>query len=404
MNLSRLVFKEIAYRKGNFFLGIFVVTLAVLCVAGSMAVLRSFEKQTQAILDKMEEDTRAEMAKLEDSIRKTMKGLGFNIYIFPKDQDMTEVYDKGYASKTMPEEYVNRLANSKIVTVNHLLPSLTRKMQWPEKQRTVILIGVRGEVPLMHKAMKSPLIDPVARGDLVVGYELHNSMGLKVGDEVKFMGRSFKISKTHSARGSTDDITMWMNLEECQEMLDLEGRINAIQALECNCSSVDRLGEIREELYAILPDTHIIETHGSALARAEARNQAKATAEKAMADKKKERAVLQAEHEGLASILIPMVTLGAMGVIALLTFFNVRGRITEIGILRAIGVQSGRLLGAFMIRALLVGLIGVGLGLGLGIGLAIGLKDALFHGFDFAALLTDKEFNLIRFANEAMKL
>ena len=88
------------------------------------------------------------MQKLEDDIRKSMKGLGFNIYIFPEGQDLSEVYSKGYASKTMPEEYVYKLANSNIVTVNHLLPTLTQSLEWPEYQRQIVLIGIRGQVPI----------------------------------------------------------------------------------------------------------------------------------------------------------------------------------------------------------------------------------------------------------------
>ena len=113
----------------------------------------------------MEAETARNMDGLEDAIRKSMKGLGFNIFIYPEGQDMAEVYSQGFASKTMPEEYVTTLANSEIVTVNHLLPRLTRKIKWPEQDRTVVLIGVRGEVPLAHKDPKKPLIEPVPAGD-----------------------------------------------------------------------------------------------------------------------------------------------------------------------------------------------------------------------------------------------
>ncbi|MDA7535622.1 hypothetical protein N9085_03060 [Akkermansiaceae bacterium] len=44
------------------------------------------------------------------------------------------------------------------------------------------------------------------------------------------------------------------HLDEAQEIFGLENQINAILALGCNCASIDRLGEIRAEILAILPD------------------------------------------------------------------------------------------------------------------------------------------------------
>ena len=257
--------------------------------------------EMNATTARMEAKLAEEMKAYEDSVRKTMKGLGFNVYIFPEGQELSEVYSQGFASKTMPEEYVTTLANSKIVTVNHLLPSLTRKLKWPEEERTVILIGIRGEVPLAHRDLKKPLIDPVKKGRLVLGYELHKSLNLSEGNATKFMGREFKVDKCHSERGSKDDITIWMHLSECQELLKEKGRINAIKALECNCASIDRLGEIRREIADILPGTKVIETESTALVRAEARVKAKKFAQDSINAKKAESTKLREDRVKLRS-------------------------------------------------------------------------------------------------------
>ena len=371
MNNGRFILREIAHRKLNFLLSVVGAAAAVVVVLGMIAALRAHDRQTDA-----------EMAQLEDQIRKSMKGLGFNIYIFPKGQDMSEVYAEGYASKTMPGDYVTRLAESSIVTVNHLLPSLTQKLKWPEQNdRTVILIGVRGEVPIAHKDPKKPLIDPVERGKLVLGYELHQGTGLEAGDTVTFLGDEYTIDKTYPERGSKDDITIWMNLAQAQEILDKPGEINAIQALECNCATVDRLGEIRAELMQILPDTQIIETQSTALARAEARNEAKAR-----------RDAQRAEREKLAGILLPSAALFAMIWIGMLTFINVRERVTEIGILRAIGVKGRTILGAFLGRAGLSGVLGALLGIILIVmGMTI-FSERWLGGIGWSELLQPVEF------------
>ena len=358
MTLLRLVLREIRHRKVNFALSVLGAGVAVAAVLSTIGALRNHDRETESIIGEMEAATQAEMKRLEDEIRKSMKGLGFNIFIFPAGQEMSEVYAEGYASKTMPEEYVTKLAESEVVSVNHLLPSLTQKLKWQEQERTVILIGVRGEVPIAHRDPKKPLIDPVEQGKLVLGYELHRSLGLKKGDPVTFQGKEFEVADTYAERGSRDDITVWMNLAECQELLGKKGQINSIQALECNCATVDRLGEIRAELSKILPETQIIETQSTALARAEARNQAAETARIQIEAKKGERERLKDGRKKFASILLASAVVVSMVWIGLLTFVNVRERTPEIGILRAVGVKSRTILGAFLTRSLVVGVSG----------------------------------------------
>lgn len=367
-----------------------------------VALLGAYDLRTSKMLTRMNEESSdmeakfaKEMKAYEDDVRKTMKGLGFNIFIFPEGQELSEVYAEGFASKTMPESYAGTLAESKIVTVNHLLPSLTRKLKWPERERTVILIGIRGEVPIAHRDPKKPLIDPVQKGQIVLGHELHRSLDLKEGNATVFMGREFIVEKCHAERGTKDDITIWMHLGECQELLKEEGRINAIKALECNCATIDRLGEIRREIAGILPGTKVIETESKALARAEARNKAKKHSQRAIASKKAEAIKLQADRDQLRfedkqkyTALLTVVILGSMAWVSFLAFANSRDRQAEIGILRAMGISTGSILGALMGRAFLVGLFGAGLTLLFAFLLADILKDSL-HGFDLRSLRGD---------------
>jgi putative ABC transport system permease protein len=387
MNLFHFASREMAHRKINFLLSVLGSAAAVGAALSIFAAVRIHDRDTERLITQMEEASAAKMADLEDGIRKSMKGLGFNLFIFPQDQDLAEVYSEGFASKTMPEDYVMKLANSDIVTVNHLLPSLTQKIEWPEFKRTVILIGVRGEIPIMERPQKAPLLDPVSPGKVILGYELHQSLGLKEGDAVAFMGREFIVEKTYAARGSRDDITIWMHLPEVQALVDKPGLINAIQALECNCATVDRLGEIRTELHAILPDTQIIEVGSTALARAESRNLAAATAAAQLEAKKAERNALRVEREKLASWLLPVATVVSLVWIGLLTYVNVRERFSEIGVLRAVGVNGRTILGVFLIRALLAGFIG---------GVAGLLTTALLNRSDYSltSLFSSQEFAL----------
>lgn len=380
MTLRKLVTQELVHRKWNFLLSVLALAMAAAAFSLTAALLKSTDLETEAMVARKVKDTEREMYRLEDEMRKSMKGLGFNIYIFPQGQDLGEVYDKGFASKTMPEEFVDRLAKSSIVTINHLLPTLTRKLTWPEQKRTIILIGIRGEVPMAHRNPMEPLIDPVASGRIVLGAELHQSLGLKVGDPLTLLGRGFEVAKCHPERGSKDDITAWINLRDAQELLDKPGLINEIQALECNCTTIDRLAEIRRELLAILPGTQIIEVGSQALARAEARLQAGKTAGQQLAAIKGHRSQLKAKRERLAAILLPVVAIMGLVAVVVLVFLNVRERMREIGLFLALGIKSSTLLAAFLLKALVTGLAAGVIGVPLALLLVAALRAGVFQG------------------------
>jgi len=332
--------KEILYRKLNLCLALLSVVVAVGCLVAELTVLRGHDIRTAQM-----------MSKLEDDIRKEMNSLGFNIIILPKDQNLGDFYSDDYASKSMPEDFAKKLADSRIVTVQHLLPSLRQKVEWTEHPgRMAIVIGVRGEVPFMHRDPKKPILYPVPPGTMVVGYHHHKSLNLADGDKVKLLGREFTVHKRHPQRGTKDDITIWINLEEAQDLLDRKGRINEILALKCHCAGID-IGKVREEIERILPDTQVIELGTKAFARARARDAAAAAAQNTR------RAM-----EDFTAWLIPLVAIACTVWIGFLAFGNVRERLPEIGILRALGMRSTQIFFLFLGKAMLVGLAGAVLG------------------------------------------
>jgi len=394
MNVGRLVIREIGHRKLNFAMGILSVAAAVASLVGAQTLLSADQVITNRLLSAKEAeveqavaDERAAVEKagkeLQDFIRKQMLGLGFNVLILPASQSLSEIHLNGSMSATMPEEYVDRLASSKIVTVNHLLPSVTQRVQWDERDREIIVVGTRGEVPIQHRGMKKPLLAEVEPGKIVLGHELHQQLSLTEGDVVKLKGREFTVSKLHDERGSVDDVTVWINLGEAQEMLGLQNLINAILALECDCAG-DRISQIRAEISEILPGTQVIERYSQAVTRAESRAKAKASAEQALRDaeesgaaqlalEKKSRTDLERRHAGFAAILVPLIIFGAAVTIGLLALANARQRTQEIGILRAIGLSTRQLMQVFLVKAAAVGVFGgvTGVAVGLMIGRAL---------------------------------
>lgn len=410
MSVWRLVVREMKHRKLNFLLGVLSVTVAVACLIGAQTLLKADKVVTAQLLD--EKQTQIEQAiaekeaavkqagdELQDSVRKQMLGLGFNVLILPENQSLSEIHLDGTMTATMPESYVDQLASSNIVTVNHLLPSVTKRIRWEERDRDIILVGTRGEVPILHRGMKKPLLDEVVPGKMVVGYEIHKQLGLQSGDEVTLNERKFTVSKLHPERGSVDDVTVWINLGEAQELLGMQNLINAILALECDCAG-DRISVIRAEIAQILPGTQVIERYSQALTRAESRAKAKLAADAALANEQKAgteliakeesaRRQLEDRHAGFAAVLVPLVIFAALLLIGLLAFTNTRQRIEEIGILRAIGVTTSKLMLLFLSKAAVIGVLGGMLGVALGLMSGMLLGDLTAQGTSLNELFAE---------------
>jgi hypothetical protein len=365
MSTWHLVLREIGYRKGNFLLGAAAVLVAAACVVAAVSLLGRYDLRTEQWAAEQDKGLREQKAKLEDDYRKIALGLGFNIVILPKDQELNDFYDKDYASKSMPEDYAERLAKARVVTVNHVLPTLQQRIKWPEQDRTIQLVGTRGEVALVGRGKMTALQAPVPAGRAVLGYELHHSLKLAKGDRIVLRGRTLQVSALQPERGNKDDITIWVPLAEAQQLLGQPGRVNAIMALECNCAA-DRLATVRSEIAKVLPDTQVIEFGPQALARAEARNRAADEADQDFRREAHNRAQQSLQRERLFAVLIPLVIGAAAIWVALLAWGNVRSRTGEIGILRALGVPTRRVLALFLVRAALLGVLGAALGFAAG--------------------------------------
>jgi putative ABC transport system permease protein len=362
MTVWQLVFKEIHKRKLNFLAGLLSVIIAIAALISAATSLAIHDYETQKIISEKEAETAKRMKDLENDYRIIMKKLGFNLLILPEKQNLADLYADDFASKYMPEEYVNTLAKSNIMTIRHLLPSLQQRIFWNQGKRQVILIGTRGEVPFLHRDPKEPILVAVPKGAVVVGYELHQSNNLSVGDKIKIRGFDFTITQCNEERGNKDDITLWIDLEQAQSLLKRPGQVNAILALKCECAGND-ISQIRAEVSGILPGTQVIEEASKVVTRAEARARAGREAKEAIESEKVHRQEMRNEQERFAAIYVPSIMGLSVLWIALLFLSNVRERQSEIGILRAIGLKASKILSLFLLKAAVMGLIGAILGI-----------------------------------------
>jgi hypothetical protein len=389
MSLWHLILREIRYRKVDFWISVAAITLAVAFFVSVMTLLRAHQVRADDLASLRKEETLALLRTVEDDYRKITLKSGYNVLVLSKEQDLAKFYAQGYATKFIPETYVNRLAESPLITVRHLMPTLSQAVSWPGREDLqAIVIGVRSEVPQTHLNPKAPLWQPVEPGRARFGFLLAEQLGVRPGDSIEIMDRMLTASEIQPERGNADDITVWLHLDDAQAVLDQPGRINAIMALSCHCAEATLEG-IRGEIAKILPDTQVIQLAAQTDVRARARDRASALSDETMASEEEYHHSQQLQREALATWLLPIVLLGAGAWVGLQALANVRTRRSEIGIWRALGLRSRQVVFIFLAKAVLLGLGGAlaGYVLGFAAGLAWGhLEGVRFDEYGARAL------------------
>lgn len=337
MGITRLVFKEIRFRKVNFVLSLLAVITAVALFVVFVTTGESYRNET----------------------RKIQLGMGQNLRIIPKETRMDQYWSVGFSEFTMPEEYVFRFAALDGYEYTHLTATLQRAIEI--EGRRVVLTGILPEV-MPPGRNQPPIMFAVKRGDVYVGSEVARFFGIEEGSEMELLGARFRVTKCLSPTGSSDDIKIFGHLEDVQELLELTGQINEIRALECLCliesgqTELDALSIAEAQLAEILPE-------------------GKALLLKGIADVREQQ---RATMEGYLGLLAPLIIIAAGASIGILSMLNVRERYDEIGILRAIGYGSLALTRLFMGRAVILGLLGAPLGFVLGGVVALKLGPEIF--------------------------
>lgn len=395
MSIWRLIRKEIAHNRGNFVIGLACIAVAVACVTGSVTLLSAHDLRTEQIVAAKERETREQMMRLEDDYRVMMRDMGYNVLILHKDQSLEELRMQGYPSVNMPVEHVFALSTGGIKNVNHLFPILQQRATWPEKSREIMLCGIMGQVPNYAKPQfltaegqyKSPMRETIPEGAIDIGYDIAQGAGLSAGDTVTLKGEPFTVNRIHPRKGNEDDVTVWCALEHAQRWFNLPGKINGILALECVCN-FESFGMVEQEVRKLLPDTQVMEFGTILRARFEARARASELHKDAVTAELAYRARLGEQRQGLVRMLIPLAVLGAGVWIFFLILGNVKERRSEIAIMRAVGAGKRKIMGIFLIKAALMGLLGAAAGYLLGLFAGTAWEGIPFWSRDFAAVFS----------------
>lgn len=334
MILVRLVLRELIHRWLNMLLSLIAVVTAVALYVVFYTTGEAADRETTRI----------------------MRDLGYNLRIIPKETDETQFWAQGYASETMPEEYVQRFATAENISYRHLLATLHRQV--PAGEGTVLLTGIGTEVsPPGFK--KSSMIFTVEPGTIYAGYHAAQRLNLREGEETEILGRRFRVARCLSETGSDEDVRVYGDLTEVQEMLGLEGQINEIQALECLChgKEEDMIGQLRAELAELLPEAKVIELLSLAKIR------------------QKQRIMVRTYYEFFMQMILVVCALW----LAVLAFLNVRERRGEIGLLHALGYGTATIALLVLGKWALIGLAGALFGFLMGTALSLSVGPEIFH-------------------------
>ena len=333
-----LIFKEIFHRKGNFLSSGLAVFVAVVLFVAFVTTGDSYRRETKRI----------------------MRNMGQNLRIIPKETSIDEFWAYGFSERTMPEAYIHRFAEIEGFSYTHLTATLQQKVTW--RDMNVILTGILPEVLPLDKRMQSQMMFSVDQNTIYVGYEVALRFKILQGDTIDFFGKHFFVANCLSNTGSMDDIRIYGHLHDIQEILNLNGRINEIKALECLCpiepggTITDAFSLAKQQLVQILPEAQVILLQGIANIRETQR----------------------AAMEGYISLILLLIVIACSVWVGIFAMMNVRDREHEIGVMRALGHGSIKIACLFLGKSVVVGIIGVIPGCFIGTLLALMIGPDIF--------------------------
>jgi putative ABC transport system permease protein len=326
LSLIALIIKEIGRRKAGFLLACCAVAFATAGVVFTETISRAFV----------------------DAMRRVTKKMGTNILVLPSGVDANAFWAGDTGTKLMDESLVQKLGRSKI-NADHYIGKLQQKVSIDGHR--AVLTGAMAEVGNVGKmkTWKTPLMAEVPSGECVLGAMIAERLGPrgKPGAQLEVGGRTFKVKKVFKSRGPVEDVRVFINIRDAQEMMNAPGKIHAIDALGCLCA-IDEYGariftDIEQDIESTLRKDQTV-TATTYVSIASTRLEAR-----------------------LGAGLTRWLTVGVLSALAVLVvaFYmlsDVRARRDELGMFLAVGFGPARLVTMFLAKLTVIALIGAAIG------------------------------------------
>jgi putative ABC transport system permease protein len=339
MNVIKVVLKELTERKNQLVTSLITIVMGIAVIVGVRSITYYSEK----------------------AIALEMDALGANVLILPKGVTVDDYYRADLAGETMPESYVDDILTSGLQGVDNLSPKLS--MVADIGGRETIVTGIKPKAEFLAKpiwemagnifetpvgcaapaggtAPKNPEavdrrtpVDALPENGALVGSEIAGIMNLTEGGTLSIANETFQITGVLPPSGTVDDSRVFIHLSAAQRMSGRPGRINAIEMMGC-CEQIS--GDLIGGLNRRLPDAKVV-TIGQIVSAQQRTNS-------------------MMRKFGLIFLVIILIVGGVS--IANYMFANVFERRREIGILISLGARRVLIQRIFLLKALLLGLVG----------------------------------------------
>lgn len=323
-----LTWRELVNRKAACLLGIGMVAAAVALCAATELVLRAREAAIATEIDQI--------------------GPGAHLVPAGMTAEALARFELGDAFWNF--EAVAALQRQVAPHVRRVERRLVAKV--PGEHASVPVIGIETD------RVVSPFgeLHRLAGARVALGSELSRRLGLHMGDTVSLAGQAFQVAAVLPTTTGTDDLAVFMALEELQHRLGLPDVVNEL-----------RLFLVAERLPAALVSHLEFGTPAASVLQVDRGEVAESELHQSL---KRDRRVLYT----IVAIVVALC-------MALWSFLNSAERRLELATAIAVGGTTSTVLRILIARAAAIGLVGAVLGYGLGV------VTALFQQFEVARLV-----------------
>jgi putative ABC transport system permease protein len=359
MNLRKLVWRELFERKSQMLTCFLAILLGITTVVAIKNVTYYSEK----------------------AVAREMDSLGANVLVLPKSVTLQDYYSADMHDEVIPEEYVMRLTMSDIQGVDNLSPKLHVPIE--VGGRSFAFTGILPKSEFQAKAswagagifsrpigcgavdvggdpepedkktlVRKRVIKDLGSHEILVGSDVASVQQIAEGDSMTLLGESFSVVAILPETGTVDDSRIFGHLHTVQDLSGKGPVVNCIEIVGC-CKEI--AAGLVDGVNRLLPDAKVV------------------TVKQVVATQQNVNHMM-----GRLSVifLAIIVVVGGAG-IANYMYANVYERRREVGTLMALGAESGLVLRIFLLKALLLGLVGGIGGFAIGTTLAVTLGPKL---------------------------
>lgn len=298
----------------------------------------------------------------ELAVARELDELGANVLILPKGVSLQDYYAADLHGETLPEEYVERIALSRLEGVDNLSPKLCVPATLDGRQETLAGIlpksefrakaawggagifgrpigcGAQADLPDSKPAdpkalARKRVIETLGDYEALVGADVAARHGVKEGDSVELLGAKFTVLAVLPPTGSVDDARVFAHLHTVQSLSGKGEVVNVIEVVGC-CKQIAT--GLVDGLNQLLPEAKVVTIV---------------------------QVVQTQQHvnklmERLSLIFLAVLLAVGGAAMASTLYANVSERRKEIGTLMALGATPGLVLRLIVGKAFVLGLAG----------------------------------------------